>query len=41
MRKCDATVCMLSFNPIKVDYYAIVFNCMSVGRALDSLKAPA
>ena len=38
--KCDATVNMLSFNPIMVDNYAAFFNCTPVGRASDSMMAP-
>ena len=38
--KCDATVCMLSFNPIKVNNYASLFNCTPVDRASDSMMAP-
>ena len=30
----------LVFNPIMVDNYVASFNCMTVGRASDSLMAP-
>ena len=31
----------LVINPITVDGYAALFNCTPVGRALDSIMAPA
>ena len=31
----------LVFNPIMVDNYAAFLNCMPVGRASDSMMAPA
>ena len=31
----------LVFNPIMVDDYAAFFNCTPVGRASDSMMAPA
>ena len=35
----DVTVCMLSFNPIMVDYHASFCKCTPVGTASDSMTA--
>ena len=37
--KCYATVCMLSFNAIRVDNYAAFFICTPMSRASDSMMA--